>query len=231
MYVAGRHMDRRSELTDRQTDRQTPQALSSNRLTGDYEPIITCTRTTTSQRVVLTNGRGAFSSSLGEYALASMLYFNKQLARCAANRPEKRWDYFTMDVMAGKTVGLVGYGSIGQSAGRAAKGAFPSCRVLALRRRAAAATDGEVADEVFGFEDRLKFFAECDFVVCSLPSTPATQKFVGVAEIAAMKPSAVFISIGRGAAVDEEALAAALKDGKLGGAALDVFQKEPLPKE
>ena len=198
------------------------------------KPFIDACLAPASDRVTLTNGRGAFSSSLGEYALASILYFNKQLARCAANRPAKKWDYFTMDVMADKTVGLVGYGSIGQSAGKAVKGAFPTCKVLALRRRCPA--DGGPdpygpADGTFGFDDRLEFFAACDYVVCSLPSTPHTQKFVGEAEIAAMKPTAVFVSLGRGAAVDEAALAVALKAKRIGGAALDVFVKEPLPQD
>lgn len=178
--------------------------------------------------VAMSNGRGAFSSSLAEYSLAAMLHFNKQLKRCEANRVGRVWNNFVMDVMEDKTVGLVGYGSIGQSCGRAAKGAF-GCRVLALRRKAGA-SEGP-ADEIFGFEDRLAFFSQCDYVICSLPSTPLTQKFVGEAELAAMKSSAVLISIGRGATIDEATLETALRDKKIHGAAMDVFATEPLPKE
>uniref|UniRef100_A0A7S2WCK5 D-isomer specific 2-hydroxyacid dehydrogenase NAD-binding domain-containing protein n=1 Tax=Rhizochromulina marina TaxID=1034831 RepID=A0A7S2WCK5_9STRA len=180
-------------------------------------------------RVSLTNGRGAFSSSLAEYSLAAMLHFNKQLKRCEANRAGRVWDNFVMDVMEDKTVGLVGYGSIGQSCGRAAKGAF-GCRVLALRRNAGDSSEGP-ADEIFGFDDRLEFFKQCDYVICSLPSTPLTQQFVGEAELGAMKSSAVLISIGRGATIDEVALEAALRGKKIHGAALDVFATEPLPVE
>ena len=183
----------------------------------------------TNGRIVLTNGRGAFSSSLAEYSLAAMLYFNKQLKRVERNREAGIWDNFVMDTMEGKTVGLVGYGSIGKSCGRAAKGAF-GCRVVALRRRSGDGDEGGPADRVYGTEEKEAFFQACDFVVCSLPSTPATQKYIAAAEIGAMKPSAVLVSIGRGAAIDETALAEALAAGAIRGAALDVFTAEPLPK-
>lgn len=220
----------------------------------------------------MTNGRGAFSNSLAEYSVAAMLHFNKQLPRLAANKVNAVWDNFVMDTMEGKTVGLVGYGSIGQATAQMAKAAF-GCKIIALRRQAAAGDPAGVADEVLGFEERDKLFRECDFVVCSLPKTvrdsphrqgssssfflavtstrprvriatetatvnnpppsihnkPDTIGFVGKAEISAMKSSAVFISIGRGAAVDEDALAEALAAGRIKGAALDVFAQEPLP--
>ena len=186
-------------------------------------------------RVVLTNGRGAFSAALAEHALAGMLFFNKQLSRCEHNRKEKKWDNFVMGTMSGKTVGLVGYGSIGQCTGRAAKAAF-GCRIIALRRRdACGRVDGELADEIFSFEDRKFFLKQCDFVVSSLPSTPETQNFFGPEEFAAMKEGSVFVSLGRGAVVDEDALAEALTpqkpggSGHLKGAVLDVFKVEPLP--
>jgi len=184
--------------------------------------------------VPLTNGRGAFSSSLAEHALAGMLHFNKQLPRCTANRTAKAWDPFVMDTMAGKTVGLVGYGSIGQSCGRAAKGAF-GCRVIALRSSPCGGGGGSItgpADEVFSSCDaaaKRAFFEACDFVVCSLPLTEATRGIVGKAELAAMKPSAVLVSLGRGATLDEDALADALAAKRIRGAVLDVFTVEPLP--
>mmetsp|Transcript_53114 Transcript_53114/g.91219 ORF Transcript_53114/g.91219 Transcript_53114/m.91219 type:complete len:191 (-) Transcript_53114:219-791(-) len=126
------------------------------------------------------------------------------------------------------------YGSIGKSAGRSVKAAFGS-RVIALRRQPQRGGGDDVADEVFGPEDRLAFLGKCDFVVCSLPGTDATLNFFGPEEFAAMKPGCVFLSLGRGAAVDEEALAAALAPAKVGdaahlkGAVLDVFKVEPLP--
>ena len=120
--------------------------------------------------LTMTNGRGAFSNSLAEYSVAAMLHFNKQLPRLAANKANVVWDNFVMDTMEGKTVGLVGYGSIGQATARMAKAAF-GCSIVALRRQAAAGDPAGVADEVLGFEERDTLFRECDFVVCSLPKT------------------------------------------------------------
>lgn len=129
-------------------------------------------------------------------------------------------------------VGLVGYGSIGKACGRAVKGAFGS-RIIALRRQNGGGggndDDEGPADAVFGPDAKLAFFAACDFVISSLPSTPETLRFIGPAEIAAMKPTAVLVSLGRGAVLDEAALAGALRAGTLKGAVLDVFATEPLP--
>ena len=81
---------------------------------------------------------------------------------------------------------------------------------------------------MYGPAERLALFAEADFVVCTLPGTAANQKFCGASEFAAMKASAVFINIGRGSTVDEDALVSVLKAGSIRGAALDVFESEPL---
>ena len=129
--------------------------------------------------VAFTNGRGAFSASLAEHALAGMLYFNKDIPRCQANRRDKKWDSFVMDTMGDKTVGLLGAGSIGLSTGKAAKGAF-GCRVVALRRKANSEGLGDgVVERVYGQDEKEAFFKECDFVVCSLPSTPQTKVSTG----------------------------------------------------
>ena len=87
-----------------------------------------------------------------------------------------------------------------------------------------------VCDEVYGVEDKARVFAEADFVVCSLPGTAHTEKFCDDACFRAMKPTGVFISIGRGKVVDEDALADALREDRIRGAAMDVFATEPLPE-
>ena len=130
--------------------------------------------------------------------------------------------------MASKTVGFVGYGSIGQATAKMVKAAF-GCRIVVLRRQAGAGDPSGLADEVLGFDEREKLFRTCDFIVCSLPKTPDTIDFVGPAELGVMKSSAVLISIGRGAVVDETALVTALAENRIRGAALDVFAHEPLP--
>ena len=183
----------------------------------------------------LSNGRGAFSSSLAEYALAAALHFNKQVPRCQENRRARKWDKFVMDTLAGKTMGLVGAGDIAQHTARLAK-AF-GMRVVALRRNARKPDIPDV-DLVLGPYDgeilpahKAALLEQSDFVVCTLPGTAETRHFMSSAEFAAMKSDAIFISMGRGVAVDEAALHRALTTGQIAGAALDVFEVEPLPAE
>tara|TARA_B110001452_G_scaffold17827_1_gene14500 strand:+ start:269 stop:1270 length:1002 start_codon:yes stop_codon:yes gene_type:complete len=187
------------------------------------------------EHVQVSNGRGAFSSSLGEYVIAAALHFNKQVPRCLANRAEGRWEKFVIPTLAGKTMGFLGFGSIGQTSARLAK-AF-GMRIVAVRRNVQAEDEGSrLADVTYSNEEAAQMYAQADFVVCTLPGTAATLDFVNAAAFTAMKSSAVFISLGRGAAVDEDALVAALKAGPtqpdgIAAAALDVFKVEPLPKE
>jgi phosphoglycerate dehydrogenase-like enzyme len=149
-------------------------------------------------KVPLSNGRGAFSESLAEYILAASLHFNKQIPRCQQNRREKKWDKFVMNTMQGKTMGFVGFGHIGQCAAKAAKAAF-GMKIIALRRDVSKGDNyGGVADETFGPDQKLEVFKQSDFVVCVLPGTEQTRDFCSTAEFAAMKPSGVFISCGRG---------------------------------
>uniref|UniRef100_A0A7S3K635 D-isomer specific 2-hydroxyacid dehydrogenase NAD-binding domain-containing protein n=1 Tax=Aureoumbra lagunensis TaxID=44058 RepID=A0A7S3K635_9STRA len=177
--------------------------------------------------VAYTNGRGAYSSSLAEYALLGALYFNKKVPRLVANAAENKWDKFTMPVLKNKTLGLVGYGDIAKHTAKLGR-AF-GMRIVAVRRNKSASED-DGPDEIFGVEEKLELFKQSDFVVCSLPGTGNTINFCGQPEFSAMKSSAVFISIGRGAAVDEDALCDALESNTIAGAFLDVFKEEPLPK-
>ena len=89
----------------------------------------------------------------------------------------------------------------------------------------------DLADKVYSPEQKQEMLADADFVVSVLPGTEATANFFGAAEFASMKPSSVFISVGRGTVVDEDALADALASGSIAGAALDVFKVEPLPAD
>jgi phosphoglycerate dehydrogenase-like enzyme len=181
--------------------------------------------------VPLTNGRGAFSSSLAEYAITAALHFNKQIPRCMGNRVARKWDKFVMAELRGKTLGLVGYGDIAKATARLAR-AF-GMRVVALRRNASKADDPEGLvgpyDGPVQQTHKHALFSEADVVVCSLPGTAETRHFVSSAEFGAMKEGSIFISMGRGLAVDEAALCEALRAGVIAGAALDVFEVEPLP--
>jgi phosphoglycerate dehydrogenase-like enzyme len=176
--------------------------------------------------VPLTNGRGVFSQSLGEFALAAILYFAKDFRRMIRNQQAGRWEQFLVEEIAGQTVGIVGYGDIGRAvAGRAhAMG----MQVLALKRHAPASPDPLVAT-FYPPRELSAMLALCDYVVIAAPLTPETRHLIGDAAFAAMKPNAVVINVGRGPVIDQAALVRALGEGKIKGAALDVFEQEPIP--
>lgn len=186
--------------------------------------------------VKLSNGRGAFSHSLAEYAMCAALHFVKQVPRCIENRREKKWDKFVMAELRGKTLGLLGSGDIAMATARLAK-AF-GMRVVALRRNARKPETSGCVDLVLGPYDgpilpahKRALFEQADVVVCTLPGTAETKHFVSTAEFESARDGQIFISLGRGVAVDEAAVDAALRRGKLGGVALDVFETEPLPED
>ncbi len=186
--------------------------------------------------VPLSNGRGAFSHSLAEYSMCAAMHFIKQVPRCMENRRNKVWDKFVMAELRGRTLGLVGSGDIAMATAKLAK-AF-GMRVVALRRNARKPETSGSIDLVIGPYDgpvlpshKKALFEQCDVVVCTLPGTAETRHFVSTAELEAMPDGGVFISLGRGIAVDEAAVDAALRRGRLGGVALDVFETEPLPDD
>ena len=175
---------------------------------------------------VLTNGRGVFSPALAEFALAALLFFAKDLRRLVESQRAQVWDPFEMRPLAGRTLGIVGYGDIGCAvAGRARA---LGMRILALRRRPELSRADPLVDEVLGEERLLELMARADDVVVATPLTQRTRALVGREAIAAMKPTAVLVNVGRGPVVDEPALVEALAAGRIRGAALDVFETEPL---
>ncbi|VEU33588.1 unnamed protein product [Pseudo-nitzschia multistriata] len=185
--------------------------------------------------LVMTNAKGAFSSTLAEYTMLAISYFAKDLPRLLRNKREGNWEKYSVLEIRGATLGIVGYGDIGRAAARLAK-AY-GMRVVALRRNVPApeaiAAD-PLCDAVYGdgSENLNRLFGESDYVLCSLPLTEATHKMIGKDQFDhAKKEGCVFINVGRGPIVDEEALVEALKDGRLKGAGLDVFTKEPLDED
>jgi len=184
--------------------------------------------------VPLTNAKGAFSRSLGEYALAVILHFNKQVPRLQANRKSQSWERFIMNEVHGQTVGFIGFGDIAQNIAKL-------CRAFGMKTMALRQTrnlsGNELADVVCYSGDteagtgKLEVFRQSDYVVCTLPGGASTKHACGREEFAVMKPSSVFISLGRGTCVNELALVEVLQGGKIAGAAMDVFDQEPLVKE
>jgi len=167
---------------------------------------------------VITNSRGLYADALGEFAIAAMLWFAKDLRRLLRNQDQRRWEPYDVERLEGRTAGIIGYGGIGHAVGRRA--AALGMRVLTTRRRR------ELGDPTIE-----EVIAESDYVVMCTPLTPSTWRLMSRERIAVMKPIAVFINVGRGGTVDEEALLDALLDHRIRGAALDVFDVEPLPPE
>ena len=178
---------------------------------------------------VLTNGRGAFSPALAEFVLASLLFFAKDLRRLVAQQSAGAWKAFDMERLEGRTVGIVGYGDIGRAV--AARLRPLGVEVLALRQRPELSRKDSLVTETLPSSRLLDLMARADDVVVSAPLTAATRGIVGRDAIAAMKTTAVLVNVGRGPVVDEPALVEALEHGRIRGAALDVFETEPLPAE
>lgn len=179
--------------------------------------------------VILTNGSGVFSSSLGEFALAAILYFAKDFRRMIRNQMAGAWEQFDVTMVSGRTLGIVGYGSIGRAV--AVRARALEMKVLGLKRTLSQpSTEDFLIDEFYGFEQRLEMLARCDYVVVALPLTEQTRGFIADAEFAVMKTDAVVINLGRGPTIDEAAMIRALSENKIRGAALDVFDQEPLPQ-
>jgi len=180
-------------------------------------------------RVPLTNGSGVFSASLGEFTLAAILYFAKDFRRMIGNQQAGVWQAFDVMPVSGQTVGIIGYGDIGRAI--AARVRPMGMRVLAVKRNASPLTGADpLVERIYRPEQRIEMISRCDYVLVAAPLTSETRGMIGEPEFAAMKPTAVVINVGRGPVIDETALVSALSNGRIKGAALDVFDHEPLPQ-
>lgn len=175
--------------------------------------------------VTLTNGTGVFSPSLGEFALAAILYFAKDFRRMIRNQMAGVWEPFDVLPVEGHTVGILGYGDIGRAV--ASRVRALGMRVLALKRHAPSTPD-PLVEQIYTPDGLTEMLSRSDYVVVAAPQTRETYRLVGARALAAMKPTAVVINVGRGPLIDEHALIGALSTGRLKGAALDVFDEEPL---
>ncbi|MGH2400111.1 MAG: D-2-hydroxyacid dehydrogenase, partial [bacterium] len=185
-------------------------------------------------QVKVMTASGIHAVPISEYVIGAMLAFAKGLPRAMRQQVERKWQGYWPEELEAKTVGVLGMGAIGARVVELSKAL--GMRVLALRRSAVGRVTREgsavnAADEVLGPDELTYLLAESDYVVVALPLTEETRGLIGEAELRAMKPSAVIVNIGRGAIIDEAALVRALKDGRIAGAALDVFQQEPLPSD
>ena len=180
-----------------------------------------------SSPVPLTNARGVFAPSLAEFVLLGMLYFYKRVRRLVENQRAHKWDDFLVDWLRGKVMGVVGYGEIGRECARLAKAV--GVKIYATRRNPAKSDNDPIVDRMFGTSELHAMLAAVDVVVAAAPLTPETKHMLGRAEFAVMKPGAIVMNVGRGPVIDEAAMIEALQEKRIAGAALDVYEVEPLP--
>jgi phosphoglycerate dehydrogenase-like enzyme len=178
-------------------------------------------------RLTVTNSAGVAADMMAEYALGAMLSFSLGLRRFERDRQARRWDVAAkVEPIEGRTVLIVGLGKTGEAVARRARAM--GLTVLGVRARPRPMPD---VDEVHGIEALPGLWGRADFIVCAVPLLDSTRGLVDAAAFAAMKPSAVLIDVSRGGVVDQPALIGALRDGRIRGAALDVFAVEPLPAD
>jgi phosphoglycerate dehydrogenase-like enzyme len=193
--------------------------------------------------IPIATASGIHATPIAEYTLGSMLAYAHRIH--LAIRAQVRHEWMRsgafmagVDDIRGQTIGIIGYGSIGRETARLAA-AF-GMKVIALKRNPSERVDtgwcppglgdpdGKIPARYFGPDEREAILRESDYISVTLPLTDHTRKFIGEREFAAMKPGAYLVNIGRGAVIDEHAMARALSSAKLGGAGLDVFEHEPL---
>lgn len=178
-------------------------------------------------RVLITRAGGVHAGPLAEFAVLGLLAFTKGLPRLLADKQARRWDHYPMAELAGATVLVVGLGSIGAEVARLAKAL--GMRVIAVNRTGR--TDSPYVDEARTSRFLGDLLPVAHGVVLTLPLTEETRGMIDAAAISRMHTGAVLVDVGRGGVVDEPALVQALEQGRLAGAALDVFATEPLPPD
>ncbi|SRR5579875_124341 len=194
-------------------------------------------------RIVITHTSGIHSVVIAQHVFASILAFNHRFHLTLRAQLRHEWlerEPFMAGVheLRGKTIGIIGYGSLGREVARIAQ-AF-GMSVLALKREpkklqdegwvipGTGDPDGSIPREIFGPDQREELLARSDYVVITLPHTKDTYHFIGARELAAMKPQAYLVNVGRGELIDQQALVEALMQKRIAGVGLDVFEREPL---
>jgi phosphoglycerate dehydrogenase-like enzyme len=183
------------------------------------------------RQVVVSNSRGVQSDPIAEHVMAVILALAKQLPYVLERQRDQQWSQNDLIgdrlpwLLQGRTLGLIGAGTIGSAIARLAS-AF-GMKTIALTRRAATARSG--IDDVLPPGSLDLLLERSDVLVIAAPLTPETLGMIGAPQFARMKRGSIVINVGRAKIVNHEALADALRSGHLGGASLDVFPREPLP--
>ena len=176
--------------------------------------------------VIVTNMRGIHGAPVAEAALAGMLALARGLPRALRAQNERQWQRFPAQLLHDKTVGVFGVGQI-------AEALAPKCKVLGMRVVGVTSAPRQVPgfDLMHRREKLAEVVGDFDFLVLLTPLSAATRNSINAGIFAAMKPTSYLINLARGGVVDEPALIAALASNRIAGAALDVFNQEPLPAD
>jgi phosphoglycerate dehydrogenase-like enzyme len=180
--------------------------------------------------VIVTTASGVHAGALSEFVFAALLSRTRMLGLLQEWQRAHHWQRFTGDELAGKAMTIIGPGRIGRQIARVA-------HVFDMRVKAVGRTGGPERAAALGVDHYLPIsrlhdaLGTADIVVIVTPHTGGTERLIGAAEFDAMKPGVWFINIGRGAVVDEPEMVARIRDGRIGFAALDVFQQEPVPPD
>lgn len=177
-------------------------------------------------RTVFTTASGVHARPLAEFCIMMMLAFHKKLLTSLRDQRERRWERFAAGELDGQTLVIVGVGRIGKEIARLAK-EF-GMRVIGVKRTVAGVDPASLhLDALYGPDDLHRALEQAQNLVLTAPHTSETAGMIGARELALLPRGAVFINIGRGALVDENALIETLRSGHLSGAGLDVFAQEP----
>lgn len=174
--------------------------------------------------VTLTNSREIFDDAIAEYVAGAVLALRKDLVRTLDLQRAHDWQHRETRRLAGDAALVVGAGPIGRAIGRLLAGLGCRVRLVARSER----PDDPEFGRVHGVEGLEGLVPEADVVVVAVPLTPQTRNLFGADLLARIRPGALFVNVARGTVVDEDALVRTLAEGRLGGAALDVFAREPL---
>lgn len=182
---------------------------------------------------MITNARGIHAGRVAEYVMGSIIAYSKGFFKALRHQAERRWARAELTeanrTLAGKTLGIMGLGALGTQVARVAK-PF-GLEVTALRRHPEDHPRPAEVSHVFGPQNLREFIHPLDFLVLAVPLTKETRHVIDHEELVRLKTSSLLVNVSRGAVIDETALVAALREGEIGGAVLDVFEEEPLPQD
>jgi phosphoglycerate dehydrogenase-like enzyme len=180
-----------------------------------------------SRPIQVTGSKGVHGTAFSEFALAGIFALAKKLPACWEAQRQKQWSKFIPEEVEGKTLGIVGLGTVGCELARKAKAL--GLRVIATKRTVT--TKPETVDELGAADFLLALLAQSDFVVLCLASIPSTDNIIGERELRSMKQSAYLINLTGGKVIEESLLVRALREKWIAGAALDALPRQPLPED